>query len=505
MKTLKSDLLLSGFSFIPWQKQSTSENLLKKNGNESSFFQTYSQPNHQMVKNVDFISSPDVESKSSSNMSNLMDISKKPLKKRLNNLFFNSNFNISMLTNDSNSLLSLLNNSLYPSSIQRDLDISNFSKVLNAKNTNFDLIKYFSNDDLNHLSTNSLLLNSKKLTYNHKFLNTFFSENFQFAKLIKNTTGRSIQNSEKLMARVSQSKNEIHPEKPPKIFLKSKKLRPITSNIPEINSIDGRTLFLQYLTFPFNISFFDKKIYKPAHHFSFESELPYKKISEKLLESNSIKNTSFISSLIKENYHGQNLTKRIKNSYENKNKSVIESNMSFKNKNESVLSLSNIVSLKNKQKINSKKLKKFLTDQLPKLSVSCQKPIVKRKKGKQKKQSISLKNYIKNLSCINNEYFQINQTYSIFNNKFILIQPIIMWTLISKALFFYFFLKYLKAFFLILGTEYITNLSKIFMNIKYSDGNLLSILQLYKEFNDQLNQQDTINLRVDNQINSLKH
>ena len=169
-------------------------------------------------------------------------------------------------------------------------------------------------------------------------------------------------------------------------------------------------------------------------------------------------------------------------------------------------SIENRISLKKrKQNINKKILKEFLKHELPKLSVYHQKPVVLKKKGKQKKQSISLKNYIKNLSSINNEHFQINQTYELFNNKFILIQPIIIWALMSKALFFYFFLKYLKGFFLILGTEYITNLSKIFMNIKYSDGNLLSILQLYKEFNDQLNTHGTINERVKNEINNLQH
>nr|YP_010261203.1 hypothetical protein MFR52_pgp015 [Cephaleuros karstenii]UIB39144.1 hypothetical protein [Cephaleuros karstenii] len=98
----------------------------------------------------------------------------------------------------------------------------------------------------------------------------------------------------------------------------------------------------------------------------------------------------------------------------------------------------------------------------------------------------------------------MHQSYSLFNQNILLIQPIILWTLISKILFFYFFFKYLNAFFLILGTEYITNLSKVFVNIKYADGNLLSILQIYREFNDQLQQQDGITHRVNDQINSFR-
>ena len=313
-------------------------------------------------------------------------------------------------------------------------------------------------------------------------------------------------------------------KKIPKIQIKSKKLKSIFADINKMNSIS----FLQYFAFPF-------KTYPVTQNCKLqqvETQFPIKTISETkinipneygLILNNIGQNQGwdFIPSFFRKQTIGVPIFDRDlgeKNGRRPNSQRAVQLDHSMNLGHfflpslfPSIVSPLSLTSLKqNKQHINKKKVKELLKSELPKLSIYYQKPIVKKKKGKQKKQSISLKNYIKNLSSINNEYFQINQgTESsmgdlLFNNKFALIQPLIICTLISKSFFFYFFLKYLRAFFLILGTEYVTNLSKVFMNIKYSDGNLLSILQLYKEFNDQLNQQDTINQRVNNQINSLK-
>ena len=75
----------------------------------------------------------------------------------------------------------------------------------------------------------------------------FWPENFQFAKFIENAIVNSVQNNEKTINRLSRTKNEIDNKKQ-KILVKSKNLKPIVSNIHEMNSIS----FLQYLTFPFN-------------------------------------------------------------------------------------------------------------------------------------------------------------------------------------------------------------------------------------------------------------
>ena len=114
---------------------------------------------------------------------------------------------------------------------------------------------------------------------------------------------------------------------------------------------------------------------------------------------------------------------------------------------------------------------------------------------KNQKESISLPSYLKNITnqnyqnlCPNN----LNELYSVF------------WILFNKTLFIYLSLHYLRKFISFLGTEYIRNLFKIFVTMKFIDGNILSIIKTFQDFNFQLNQQNVIDIKVNNQLKNIK-
>ena len=114
---------------------------------------------------------------------------------------------------------------------------------------------------------------------------------------------------------------------------------------------------------------------------------------------------------------------------------------------------------------------------------------------KNQKESISLPSYLKNITnqnyqnlCPNN----LNELYFVF------------WILFNKTLFIYLSLHYLRKFISFLGTEYIRNLFKIFVTMKFIDGNVLSIIKTFQDFNFQLNQQNVIDIKVNNQLKNIK-
>ena len=148
---------------------------------------------------------------------------------------------------------------------------------------------------------------------------------------------------------------------------------------------------------------------------------------------------------------------------------------------------------------------KLLLDETPKFQnskiiVYGEKPLLKRRTAhgpplKNQKESISLPSYLKNITnqnyqnlCPNN----LNELYFVF------------WILFNKTLFIYLSLHYLRKFISFLGTEYIRNLFKIFVTMKFIDGNVLSIIKTFQDFNFQLNQQNVIDIKVNKQLKHIK-
>ena len=114
---------------------------------------------------------------------------------------------------------------------------------------------------------------------------------------------------------------------------------------------------------------------------------------------------------------------------------------------------------------------------------------------KNQKESISLPNYLKNITNQNYQNLCPNQLKELY---------FVFWILFSKTLFIYLSLHYLRKFITFLGTEYIRNLFKIFVTMKFIDGNILSIIKTFQDFNFQLNQQNVIDIKVNKQLKSVK-
>ena len=140
-----------------------------------------------------------------------------------------------------------------------------------------------------------------------------------------------------------------------------------------------------------------------------------------------------------------------------------------------------------------------------KIIVYGEKPLLKNRTThgpplKNQKESISLPNYLKNIT---NQNYQnlglLSQGSSNLNELYF-----VFWILFNKTLFIYLSLHYLQKFVSFLGTEYIRNLFKIFVTMKFIDGNILSIIKTFQDFNFQLNQQNVIDIKVNKQLKNIK-
>lgn len=135
-----------------------------------------------------------------------------------------------------------------------------------------------------------------------------------------------------------------------------------------------------------------------------------------------------------------------------------------------------------------------------KIQVYNEKPLLKNRTVhgpplKNQKESISLPNYLKNIT---------NQNYQNLCPQNLHEFYFMVWILFTKTLFIYLSLHYLKKFITFLGTEYIRNLFKIFVTMKFIDGNILSIIKTFQDFNFQLNQQNIIDTKVNNVLKNSK-
>ena len=153
-----------------------------------------------------------------------------------------------------------------------------------------------------------------------------------------------------------------------------------------------------------------------------------------------------------------------------------------------------------------------------KIQVYGEKPLLKNRtphgpggSGRNQKESISLPNYLKNIT---NQNYQNLYRYpreaasNVDEGGSLGIHPqttvMVFWILFNKTLFIYLSLHYLQKFITFLGTEYIRNLFKIFVTMKFIDGNILSIIKTFQDFNFQLNQQNIIDIKVNKQLKSIK-
>ena len=299
----------------------------------------------------------------------------KSLNKKINNLFYNSNFNVSILKNYSNFFTSPLVNSLLNTRVllSNQQDPSSSSNNQNLQDNNSDNTKSFvrapKNFQFFENDKNELLEKNK-----------FVAESDQFKQLIENiydqeTRVSPSKGSVKKTRRISKQQSqkiEIENKKKPKILIKSKKLKPMFSDISTINSIS----FLQYFTFPFGPKVSTNKntakaLYNPLQEQNpLRSDLPFKESRERSEKSQSF-NSDINRNVVTNNFNtNSSLFQQLPNLQDNACELSIEKMISFK---------------KNKQDINKKILKEFLKYELPKLSVYYQKPTEKKKKEKKKK------------------------------------------------------------------------------------------------------------------------